>query len=274
MSVPQPIAARVADFLAGLSFPHALPPQAGAYARGADFPRLGIDQAVDVPPWPGKANEYTPSGNLRDPSNAASATLFYTGVALGHDLVRAFLLGLLCKLPSTKEARALLYRTACRLADGALPEIESAISSLQASVSSLQTQINNLTTIINNPPTTWPFTAVIDGPGSAGDVLRWLGNGHCEVASGANIEDQDAVFGLLGADAADGETINYYPSGTRTPPIADLTYGRVFRHSDGRAANEADLIVDEWSMVVGTSDASGRIDVTIDAQDFLVQNAD
>lgn len=272
MSVPQPIAARVADFLAGMSYPHALPPEAGAYARGADFPRLGLKQAVDVPPWPGKANEYTPSGNLRDPSNAASATLFYTGLALGHDLVRAFLLGLLCKLPSTKEARALLYRTACRLADGALPEIESAISSLQSSVSSLQTQINNLTTIIN-PPATWPFTAILDGPGHAGDVLRWLGNGHCEVATGPNIADQDSVFGLLGADAAAGETINYYPSGTRTPPVPDLSYGRVFRHSDGRAVNEPDLNPDDWSMVVGTSDANGRIDVTIDAQDFLVPNA-
>lgn len=263
--IPEPIAERAADFLVGLSFPQRLPGTSGPFKQpAADFPRISIADAIDVTPWPGRSNDYLPNGYLKNANRAAYGQNFLVGAALGHDLVRAFLLGLLCDLPSSDDKRRRLYQTACALADGDLQRLQQDASALRTLIASLNVSITNITNAIALP------RAVIDTDGQPGDVVRWNASDHLEIATGPDLADQETVVGLLGEPCSAGQECQWYPTGTTTPPVSGRSLGRVYRARDAGARNQAALTPDDYSIHVGVVRADGRIDVQIDCQDFVV----
>lgn len=254
-----------ADLLTGLTIAR---PIEQAQAFGVPLPRPQLPPEAACGTWPPETSNYTPSGQVSHPQVVLRYPLVQVGYALTCPEVKAALLGLLAAGPLNCAQLLQLRETFDALARGKLQELISLVQKLEKAVSSTGSTSTTITI-----PAPLP-SAVIDTDGQPGDVVRWNGSGHLEVATGTDLADQETVVGLLGEAWTAGQVAQYYPTGTKTPPIAGVPRGRVYRHRDGSATYSGALIVDDWSLQVGIANADGRIDVVIDAQDFIVEESD
>lgn len=247
----------VADLLLGLS---TVTTHQGPQVFGVELQAGPLPETELCKPWPPRTNRYTKRGELEDAASALSAPIAQVGYLLTRSEVRAALLGLVRAPGLDCAGLQRLIDTFDRLAHGALQD-------LQGKISILESRSTTSTTLVIS--TGLPQARIV-GAGRHGDVIRRRADGDIEVATGDTVPDQETVIGLLGQDWSDGQLATYYPTGTKAPPLAILSPGRLYRAVDGAAVNyNFPPLQDQATKVVGVSSAAG-IDVLIDSNDIQV----
>lgn len=109
-----------------------------------------------------------------------------------------------------------------------------------------------------------PRQSLTDTALEAGHVIKAVAGGHIACALGsagpttplAGDGSGDLVIGVAYPAAAAGSEAAWYPTGTRAP-IPGLPVGPIYRSAAGRLVTGTDLVVDDWTNLVGISDGIG-----------------
>lgn len=248
----------VADLLLGLS---TVTTHQGPQVFGVELSAGPLPETELCKPWPPRTNRYTDRGELLNADSALSAPIAQVGYLLTRSEVRAALLGLVRAPRLDCAGLTALIDTFDRLAHGELQRLRDRIEILERRES-----VTTSTVIIG---TGLPQARIV-GAGRHGDVIRRRADGDIEVATGLSVEDQETVIGLLGQAWSDGQLATYYPTGTKAPPLATLSPGRLYRAVDGAAVNyNFPPLQDQATKIVGVSSPAG-IDVLIDSNEIQV----